>query len=179
MKVLKTYKGTVKKTGYIYTGVGDADCGFRFEIGARYLVYAYENEGRLTTDICTRTRKIKDARDDLEYFGQLPNMAPGANIFGIVLGQRPPGKSERIGISEIRIEVDGPTKKTVLTDRDGRFSVKGLAPGHYRVKAVVPDGLRLSTASLVDLFPYALYDDKIVDKGCLETYFVLEPQTGP
>lgn len=41
MVVDKTYKGRVTEdTITVYTGVNDADCGIRFEIGKQYLVYA-------------------------------------------------------------------------------------------------------------------------------------------
>src|SRR6185436_11152744 len=40
----------------VHTGFGFGDCGYYFEKGKKYLVYAYEREGNLYTTICTRTR---------------------------------------------------------------------------------------------------------------------------
>src|SRR5215467_4757301 len=40
----------------IATGMGGGDCGYPFQAGADYVVYAYQNaEGRLETGICSRT----------------------------------------------------------------------------------------------------------------------------
>jgi hypothetical protein len=50
------------------TSVGD--CGLGFEKGKRYLIYAYGNEKELGTDACTRTKKIKRAKEDLKQLGK-------------------------------------------------------------------------------------------------------------
>jgi hypothetical protein len=39
----------------IYTGNGGGDCGYRFQIGTSYLVYAHPEGDKLTTSICSRT----------------------------------------------------------------------------------------------------------------------------
>ena len=38
------------------------DCGWDFQLGSSYLVYAYEHEGQLLTDICTRTVEVTGHR---------------------------------------------------------------------------------------------------------------------
>ena len=50
------------------TSVGS--CEYEFAQGERYLVYAYESEGRLQTGICTRTKKLKRAAKDLKALGK-------------------------------------------------------------------------------------------------------------
>ena len=79
----------------------------------------------------------------------------------------------------MKIEIDGSDRKTILTDAEGKFSVVGLSPGQYNVKAELPEGFALSFASRVDLYPSPLYVDKIVDKGCLEVDLVFEPKKSP
>jgi hypothetical protein len=44
-------------------------CGYRFEVGRRYLVYARTEEGVIRTDICTRTKPAESARDELLILG--------------------------------------------------------------------------------------------------------------
>lgn len=51
----------------VQTGLGGGDCGFGFVQTQQYLVYAYEHEGKLSTGICTRTRPITRAGEDLSY----------------------------------------------------------------------------------------------------------------
>ena len=55
----------------LWTGLGGGDCGFQFEPGERYLVYAYESDDgeQLTTSICSRTRPLAQADEDLAAFG--------------------------------------------------------------------------------------------------------------
>jgi len=52
----------------VVTGMGGGDCGYGFQVGEAYVVYAYRNsEGRLSTGICSRTRPLKDAAENLAY----------------------------------------------------------------------------------------------------------------
>ncbi len=46
---------------------GSADCGFDFNVGDQYLVYAYDYTGALTTNICLRTAELSQAAADLAY----------------------------------------------------------------------------------------------------------------
>jgi hypothetical protein len=66
--VLKKHKGKFKAdTLTIVTGVGGGDCGYMFEVGKKYVIYAYDTRDNglhkpkklpahtFFTDICTRT----------------------------------------------------------------------------------------------------------------------------
>lgn len=44
-------------------------CGYTFERGREYLVYAYSTDTGLATNICTRTRTLVDAQEDLAALG--------------------------------------------------------------------------------------------------------------
>lgn len=67
-RVGRMWRGDGSRTVKIVTGRGGGDCGFHFERGRRYLVYAYRSEeGEWGTGICTRTRAIEDAAEDLRY----------------------------------------------------------------------------------------------------------------
>src|SRR5713101_1070561 len=53
----------------IVTGLGGGDCGYAFQTGEDYVVYAYKNaDGRLQTGICSRTRPLRQAAEDISYF---------------------------------------------------------------------------------------------------------------
>lgn len=181
MKVRKAYKGSLGEAVYVYTGNGDSDCGYRFKIGSRYLVYAYEYDGRLSTSYCSRTRQMKYAKDDLDYLLNLPGLPSGVTIFGRIykFDSQQVGPLRSIGFPQVKIEIDGPERKTILTDSEGSFSVKGLVAGQYDVKAERPNGFDPSVLSLVDLFPLPLYREKIVDKGCVEVNLTFEPKKSP
>ena len=55
LKVERSWKNQAESEVIIQTGRGGGDCGYRFEIGKKYLVYAYRSESTLETNICLRT----------------------------------------------------------------------------------------------------------------------------
>lgn len=59
----KIYKGKFSEEVVITTGQGSGDCGFYFEVGKSYLVYAYGNLGNLETNICQRTSLVEETKD--------------------------------------------------------------------------------------------------------------------
>jgi hypothetical protein len=66
-RVDRAWKGVNKGTARVFTSSQSAACGYRFSKGHTYLVYASGNSrGRLSTSICSRTKRLKDAREDLD-----------------------------------------------------------------------------------------------------------------
>jgi hypothetical protein len=58
------FKGT-PGSGAIFHGTEGAACGLRFTEGTTYTVFAYENDGRLETNLCTREGSIPAEKLDL------------------------------------------------------------------------------------------------------------------
>lgn len=58
LAVQKRWKGKISNEIKIVTAADSAACGFNFEVGKTYLVYASETDGKLSTDICSRTALI-------------------------------------------------------------------------------------------------------------------------
>jgi len=66
----RDWKGVEGTTVSVFTSSWGASCGYGFKAGRTYLVYAYENtERRLVTSICSRTTRLKNAREDLKQIG--------------------------------------------------------------------------------------------------------------
>ena len=63
------WKGPVRNRIRIRTATESSMCGYDFEQGVVYLVYAYADRGHLQTDICTRTTPLRHAAKDLRAFG--------------------------------------------------------------------------------------------------------------
>lgn len=77
-EVTQWFKGTSTSTQIIYSGVGGGDCGFHFEVGEQYIVYA-TNDGvymelgssKMQTNVCDRTNKLSELAADLTELGKL------------------------------------------------------------------------------------------------------------
>ena len=66
-EVERIWKGVEKRTINVFTSSQSSACGYEFKKGKEYLVYASRDaEGRLITSICSRTRRMKEAGDDLK-----------------------------------------------------------------------------------------------------------------
>ena len=75
-RVEKTWKGVEGGTVRVFTSSHSAACGYGFRKGRTYLVYAYgDAKGGLSTGICSRTKRLKDAREDLGELGAGKNTA--------------------------------------------------------------------------------------------------------
>lgn len=69
-RVERVWKGVEQRTVSVFTSEHSASCGYGFRRGRTYLVYAHGNRGGgLSASICSRTRRLRDARRDLEVLG--------------------------------------------------------------------------------------------------------------
>ena len=68
-RVITTWKGTPQEVIRVETSFYGTMCGYNFEVGFEYLVYARESDGVLHTSICSRTRPRHDAGEDLQALG--------------------------------------------------------------------------------------------------------------
>ena len=67
-EVMHSYRGVQGPLVDVETGLGGGDCGFGFEIGRQYLVYADRTEsGQLETGICNATAPIEQSAANLAY----------------------------------------------------------------------------------------------------------------
>jgi len=126
----------------IETGLGGGDCGYQFERGIEYIIYAFKKpDGRLSTGICSPTRPISDAAEDLTYLRQLAKADPVGEIRITVFDPhkswgnvQPAGGIA--GLAEARVEIGSQNlRKTAATDRNGRSIFSHLPPGEYQVSA--------------------------------------------
>jgi hypothetical protein len=160
--VEKAFRGIESVEADVFTGRGGGDCGYRFNQGQQYLVYARRNEkdNRLYVSICSRTRLAAKAFEDLQYIGSLSSAASNSRIYGEVirfkheLGDDP----LRVPMAGIKVRAESLGKKfESVTDDKGQFSITGLIEGSYKISVDLPAGL------------VALYLDreiKVVERGC-------------
>jgi hypothetical protein len=154
----------------VITGMGGGDCGYHFERGKQYLVYASKFENQLHTGICTRTRLLSKASDDLKFFYNMPAIGSGSIIAGSVQSYLLPlTDDERFRVtplSSVKVTVDGHGKHLEAeTDREGKFEFTQLEPGTYKVRAALPPSPR----------NYGDSEVTVVDRGCAYLDFVNRP----
>jgi hypothetical protein len=142
----------------VLTGMGTGDCGFDFETGQAYLIYA-EPVGKsdLFTSICTATASVEQSGPALRYLRNEPpepdDLLDPQTYFskflrkstGTVCGRvtRPDGgplENAVVEMSKLRDEplpfetfpsyIDPDTSKA-----DGSFCIQGMPPGKYLLTA--------------------------------------------
>lgn len=65
----RAWKGVSSTSVKITTSQIGGACGYPFDEGTKYVVYAHGSES-LETSICTRTQPVADAYEDLAYLGE-------------------------------------------------------------------------------------------------------------
>jgi hypothetical protein len=128
------------------TGMGGGDCGYRFVTGRRYLVYAWKTpSGRLSAGICSRTRPLEEAAEDLKYLATAAQPSTGARVYGRVTHwHRDPFEARSVDygpVEDVTINVRGTAfSRDVATDRDGRYEISGLPVGTMTLTLIPPQG---------------------------------------
>lgn len=151
----------------IETGMGGGDCGYRFEKDLSYVVYASrmrDGKGKLVTTICSRTKPLAQAKEDLDYFRSRKSGPDVAEISIQVLGLSDSNiPAEKLqGVS---LTITGPeTDLLKLSDSSGHQSFANLPSGEYGITAVFPGYRRANTKAFV------------VPKGCAEVTMLLETE---
>jgi hypothetical protein len=150
-KVKTTFRGEKEKEDSddeesmeVWTDSGD--CGYDFQVGETYLVYADEDEetGRNNTSVCYRNRRLSDAGDDLAYLffyrnggdesARLEGFATSDEFYLRDLDKAHDPEKVKLPAPGVILELkSGPNRRYTQSDRDGRFVFDGLAGGEYRV----------------------------------------------
>jgi hypothetical protein len=77
LRIGRRFKGAEGDTVTVTTSNSSAACGYGFEQGSTYLVYANDGQdGQLSVSLCSRTARIEDAADDLAALGPGSGPAP-------------------------------------------------------------------------------------------------------
>ncbi len=136
----------------VTTGMSDADCGYRFEPGRRYLVHAYGNQanGALRTSICSLTRPVEEAGELLAYLRTLTAPSAGGSVFGRItldqdrLSVAVPSESSRRPLEGVEVRLSGQMDRFTRSDADGRYRFDALRPGEYEIHTEFPSRPELS-----------------------------------
>jgi hypothetical protein len=76
LKVATSWKGKLNREVTITTAENSAMCGYTFEVGKKYLVYANGAEGSLMVSSCSRTTNMSN-KNDVKYLAKLKRQKRG------------------------------------------------------------------------------------------------------
>jgi hypothetical protein len=130
----------------LITGRGGGDCGYKFAVGQRYLIYADKTPiGQWSASICSRTRPLEKAQEDLQYLSTVPAGGLGARVFGrIHHWQRDPFEEQTVDYGPLEglvVNVSGAGfSRDAVTDRHGRYEIAGLPLGGSTLTVAAPHG---------------------------------------
>ncbi len=155
LRVLRSYRGQAAGTVTVLTGSGEGDCGFDFETGNQYLVYADKgDEGNLVTSICTGTSLLAHAEsavralsgeqptpDDLldaeTYYKKFAPLWTATVCGRIAKSDGTPLGQAWVDMTQLR---DEPFAINTAADSDqskadGSFCIRYIRPGKYLLTA--------------------------------------------
>ena len=70
-EILKQWKGPLAETTVVVTRLTGEGCGFPFEEQKEYLVYVVAEQKHIQSGICTGTKSIADAEEEMEELDEL------------------------------------------------------------------------------------------------------------
>jgi hypothetical protein len=164
-RVDEAFRGVEGKEVEVLTGAWGGDCGYDFKPGTKYLVYGYAVKGKpwVGTGICSRTRPLSEADEDLGFIRGLRGAPPGGTIFGtarrytVGLESRNWDEAGTVAGAKVVAESGGLRLEDV-TDSEGRYGFEGLAPGKYTVRVEMP----------AHLSPQEVQTVEVHDRGCAQ-----------
>jgi hypothetical protein len=155
--VAEMFRGKSEQEIIVYTNQQTSACGFPFEDGKEYVVFAYAGaeSAELSTSECSHTHEVTDASadEDLRWMRGLSKAPAGANIFGTIII---PGEGNEK--HDAHVQLRGAVNRDLVPSANGAYAATGLPPGAYTLSATVPAGFVTDGPQSVS----------VVDKGCAQ-----------
>ena len=76
-EVSRIWKGQKRPRIVVMTSSSSASCGYSFQVGENYLIYASLQESQLQTGLCSGTKPLSMAQEDLAVLGRGETPRPG------------------------------------------------------------------------------------------------------
>ena len=130
----------------VYTGMGGGDCGYQFNLGATYLVYASEYNGKLVTGICTLTSPAARMQATIRQLRALGKGERVADVFGMISTSPlsfadDPSEIKPLAGKRVRVIGSRNLEQSTTTDDEGIYSFPSLPADTYRLEVDPPEGM--------------------------------------
>ena len=155
-RVHEAWRGGVSGVIEVHTGGGLGDCGFDFQAGRRYLVFAHESKSQLSTGICSPTKLLDEATADLAYIRQPFAPSAGGRIYGTATytnnnrSSNGPGTSRPAVRYTVTLRSERREWRTTTND-EGQYEFTGMPAGTYELQLAVPTNEQIYGATTVEL----------------------------
>ena len=130
----------------VYTGLGTGDCGYPFNVGTSYLVYASQYKGKLVTSICSQTSHAARVRDIIRQLRTVQKGERVPDLFGLI-GASPvkfaddPFDIKPLAGIQVRVIGSRNLEQSTTTDDEGIYSFQNLPADTYRIEIEPPAGM--------------------------------------
>ncbi len=159
-EVTEVFRGMPARRVQVSAGNDGASCGYQFQIGEEYLVYANEDNGVLSTNLCNGNKVLQDAASDLRYLRRMGSRLASPPLPAYVSGFVTNREVELHPEEEPRWPVRGAEvvarTETGLTARAttgpaGEFELPDLPPGRYQITVNGPGRYESRQPTTLDL----------------------------
>ena len=147
VRVVESFRGP-EKTGEIVdvrTGFGGGDCGYRFNLGAKYLIDASRKDQMLLTNICSLTAPLEDSEVELRTLRRIAVGQRPPDLVGILMRGTPTDGDKKVtllpGVPVEAKRIEGGSAEKTLTDAYGSFTFERLPGGEYELILGLPANL--------------------------------------
>jgi hypothetical protein len=157
IEIEETYRGVSGKSVQVFTSSSESSCGYPFQQGERYLVFADNAGTEFLVGLCSATKPAKYANDDITYLRSLSSLPNTARVYGTMKRytydpnlkpkwQPSPGEEDRatapVAGTPVRVSaMDGDHE--ALVDKEGNWEVDRLPPGSYKITVKLPKNMVL------------------------------------
>jgi hypothetical protein len=146
LEVHRPWKGPAGDRIQVLTNDNSGSCGYPFEPGVRYLVFAHRSraDGRWEVSLCGATVRYDGTGDTAAFLASLEKPPPGGRLLGTVrlVQTRLDGSSGPHPLMDVPVRLIGAGGMRTTTARGGRYEFTGLPPGHYDIEPVPPQRYR-------------------------------------
>jgi Carboxypeptidase regulatory-like domain len=147
LSVSERFRGGAGDTLVVRTELGTDACGYPFEVGHEYLVFANGSQGNLTVTTCSATQPSKMAAARIEQLRTLRDGSSLPDLYGFV-GTHPlrwdqTGWEQVQPVPALTVTAKSDSAEyTTRTTDDGLYRFRGLPRGRYQLSVEAPPGHR-------------------------------------